>query len=251
MTHKSPTIHKSLCLFAVLAVYGTLAAGATTIDLEASADNTLYESPTGALSNGAGEFCFAGTNNMGNRRRTVMRFDLAAIPATAQVLSVTLTLHLSQKPPAAPATTASVHRLTADWGESTSDAGTPGGNGTMAAAGDATWIHTFSPGSLWATVGGDFVATASSTIPVDAVGSYTWGSTPELVADVQSWVDGTNANFGWLLQGDESVNQTARRFDTRENLLAAGPTLSVVYVDPIFADGFESGDTSAWTSVVP
>ncbi len=244
-------IHKSLSVFVLLACCGGLAAGAVIVDFESVADNTLYESTSGALSNGAGEFCFVGANSTGNRRRAVMSFDLSSIPAGSQILSVTLTVHLSQKPPAAPATTVGVHRLTAMWGESTSDAGTPGGNGTAAAVGDATWIHTFSPGSLWATAGGDFIAGASSSIPVDAVGSYTWGSTPGLVADVQSWIYGTNGNFGWLLLGDESTNQTARRFDTRENLTATAPTLSIVYLESIFADGFESGDTSAWSSVVP
>ncbi len=244
-------IHKSLVLCLLLAGFSHFAEAAVTTDFESTADNTLYESATGALSNGAGQFCFVGTTSMGTRRRAVMSFDLSSIPAGSQILSATLTVNLSQVPMAPTPTTVELHRLTAMWGESTSDAGTPGGNGTAAAVGDATWIHTESPGSLWATVGGDFVASASSTIPVNAVGSYTWGSTSGMVADVQGWIDGVSGNFGWLLMGDETANQTARRFDTREHTTATAPTLSLIYLESIFANDFESGDTNGWGVVVP
>ncbi|MBC7771163.1 MAG: hypothetical protein H7210_01580, partial [Pyrinomonadaceae bacterium] len=39
-------------------------------------------------------------------------------------------------------------------------------------------------------------------------------------------------NFGWLLRGNESSDQTAKRFDTRENTTAANRPTLVVTFDP-------------------
>ena len=41
---------------------------AAVVTVPASMDNTLYESPTGALSNGAGDYFFAGRTNHPVRR---------------------------------------------------------------------------------------------------------------------------------------------------------------------------------------
>jgi hypothetical protein len=47
---------------------------------------------------------------------------------------------------------------------------------------------------------------------------------------VQSWVNSPNANFGWILIGDELAIQTAQRFDSRQNsILANRPKLAVDY----------------------
>ena len=68
------------------------AAGGTVV-LTPSRDNTLYESPTGELSNGAGEYLFAGSTLNGNRRRALLAFDVAGqLPAEATIESATLTL---------------------------------------------------------------------------------------------------------------------------------------------------------------
>jgi hypothetical protein len=69
----------------------------------------------------------------------------------------------------------------------------------------------------------------SASQSVDATGFYSW-SGPALVADVQSWLDNPQNNFGWVLIGNESVPQTAKRFDTRENIETSfRPALSVQY----------------------
>src|SRR5438094_7248895 len=79
---------------------------------------------------------------------------------------------------------------------------------------------------FWTTQGGDFSATVSASQSVGAIGSYTWSSV-QMVADVQSWLDNPTINFGWLVRGDESVNATAKRFDTRES--ASPPVLTIQY----------------------
>lgn len=106
----------------------------------------------------------------------------------------------------------------------------PEGSGGAAATGDATWLHTFYSTAFWTNPGGDFSPTASAATMVGGFGSYTWGSTPELVADVQEWLDNASINFGWLLAGNEAASPTAKRFDSRENLTESfRPKLTVDY----------------------
>ena len=69
--------------------------------------------------------------------------------------------------------------------------------------------------------------TVSGSQSVGLAGQYTWSS-PQMVADVQSWLDNPASNFGWLVLGDESAAATAKRFDTRES--ATPPVLTIQYV---------------------
>ena len=80
--------------------------------------------------------------------------------------------------------------------------------------GDATWIHGFFPSTKWVTPGGDFSATTSASITMEDEGSYVWGPTDQMTADVQAWVDDLSNNFGWILRGNEGENKTTKRFDT-------------------------------------
>ena len=66
-------------------------------------------------------------------------------------------------------------------------------------------------------MGGDFSPDASAAAAVAGIGSYTWASTSQLVADVQNWLDDPAANFGWLVLGDESKSKTAKRFNSKDN----------------------------------
>lgn len=195
-------------------------------------DNTLYQDVNGLLSNGKGTYCFVGVTGNGDRRRTLMAFDVAAsIPAGATINGVTLRLNMSKTNAAAPSTPVSLHRVTKDWGEGASNAASPNeGDGAPAAPNDATWKHTFFSSQLWTALGGDFSSTASGAAFVGGLGAYTWTSTPQMVTDVQSWLDAPTGNFGWILIGTESGTTTAKRFDTRENLVVANqPLLTIDY----------------------
>jgi len=188
---------------------------AETVLLEPSQDNTLYESSQGALSNGKGEFLFAGKTEDFGLRRAVLAFkDLNTIPAGATIQSVRLHLFLSKED--SPETTIRVFRLTADWGEGTSDADGPEGGGISATTGDATWDHRFFDNMLWSNRGGDFAGTQSAAIAVDQFGAYMIESTAAMVADVQGWLDNPAGNFGWILLAAEDV-KSARRFNSREH----------------------------------
>jgi hypothetical protein len=130
--------------------------------------------------------------------------------------------------------TVSLHRLTADWGEGTSHASGDEGGGATSTTGDATWTHRSFNSETWQQAGGDFVAQASASALVNEIRSYTWGSTAEMVADVQAWVDDPATNFGWILIGNESANATSKRFDSSENPTTANrPSLVVTYASPV------------------
>ena len=203
---------------------------ATTVALGPSQDVTLYEDSTGQLANGAGEGIFAGrvgTNTAGKLRRALIKFDVSAIPASATITSVSLAMVSVQ---GNPPTQNSLHRVFASWGEGTSHAGGNEGGGTTAQLNDATWTSRFFGTPLnWATPGGDFTAAATTTATVASLGTTTW-SGGTIVNDVQSWVAGPATNFGWLLQGDETVMSTTMRYDSRQNsTVASRPVLTVIY----------------------
>lgn len=195
-----------------------------TIVLEPSKDNTLYESDTGDLSNGSGAYFFAGRVagfGGGAKRRGLIAFDVAgSIPAGATINSVTLQLHVSLTAFLPPETNVTLHRVVRDWGEGISDSNfMGGGQGAIPSTGDATWIHTLFDTDFWTNPGGDFSVTASAGQSVGGIDFYSWGSTAAMVADVQAWLDDPSTNFGWLIRGDENIIQTAKRFDSRENLI--------------------------------
>lgn len=228
--------HRLAVAAIVLAAVGP--AEAETATLTPSADNTLYESASGSLSNGAGAYLFAGNTGSNqtdaqNTRRALLRFDVAgAVPAGATVTAASLTLRASRVASSA-ARTLGLHRATTAWGEGSSNDTGNEGDGTAAQSGDATWLHTFHATGFWASPGGDFVASASASQSVTTSSAvYTWTSSA-MATDVQGWLDTPSSNHGWIVLGDESTSATAKRFDSREATTAANrPTLIVTYTPP-------------------
>lgn len=196
-------------------------------------DNTLFS--TGDTSNGAGPQIFSGRTGSFRgfiKQRAVLEFDVAgAVPAGATITGVTLTLHLERAGNEVEERH-TLHRVLAEWGEGTSAAG--GGQGGPVTDGDATWLHTFYPGQFWTTEGGDFVAdlSAHTMVPpmdIDPI-PVTWGSTSQMVIDVQLWLDNPDDNHGWLLMGNEEGANTARKFSSREHANETQrPVLTIEY----------------------
>ena len=202
-------------------------AGATQITLNPIKDNTLYESADGSVSNGAGGHIFSGKTRQGEIRRAVIAFDIAGnIPTGATISSVSLRLNMSKT--SGGTATVSLHKLFADWGQGSSDALQNEGKGIDPASGDATWVHRIFNIANWETAGGDFAEMSSASTAVGGLGPYSWGPTPEMVADVQTWLDNPDSNFGWALIGDESSNKTTKRFNSMENFIARSWPVLVV-----------------------
>jgi hypothetical protein len=218
-------------------------ATAATVTLPASKDNTLYFSNTGQWSNGGGQYIFSGRNAISEQRRAVIAFDLSSIPAGSTIQSAALTLHLSRT--IFGPTSVELRKLTKDWGEGTADADSNEGGGTVAGPGDATWLHTFYDTQFWTTPGGDFSAVVSATTIVDSSfvpGFFTWGSTPEMVADVQGWLAAPSTNFGWAVRMATTGPGTSKRFDSRENPNASvRPRLVITFIGPTDVPGGGAG----------
>jgi hypothetical protein len=203
---------------------GLLPAAATCsaaiVDIPALKDATLYESSTGALANGAGDFFFAGRTLQAagaSLRRGLIEFDiLSSIPAGSIINSAELTLHASFS--RATNTVISLHLLTREWNEGTTNAaGLEGSGGAPVTGNDVTWTHAVSPGTAWSAPGaaGDFSLLGSSSQTISVLNAlYTWTG---LQNDVQSWLNNDATNHGWLLLGDESASATSVQFGSRTN----------------------------------
>jgi hypothetical protein len=218
----------SLILAAGLGGIGLSLANATTINLNPVKDNTLYEfvPADGDRSDGIGIHFFAGRTDQAEKRRGVLAFNVAgSVPPGSTITSVSLTLNMSRTL-VNTARTVELRKLLADWGEGTSDASGQEGQGIAATTNDATWRHRFFNTIFWTTLGGDFSGTVSASQSVGGIGLYVWSST-QMVADAQSWLDNPASNFGWLVLGNEAINDTAKRFDTRESTIP--PVLTIDY----------------------
>ncbi len=209
---------------------------AETVMIEATQDNTLYESPQGALSNGVGLFMFVGQTNENQSRRAVLAFkNLDAIPSDAQIQSVKLHLYLSRE--RSDETVIRLSRLAADWGEGRSHATGQEGAGAGSTADSATWIHRFYSNLSWNSPGGDFSPTPSAQMSVNATGFYSFESTDSMVADVQDWLADPASNYGWIMV-DGDITQSAKRFNTREGIISRAPMLEVEYTSADSASDF-------------
>lgn len=229
-----------LCLMAIGGVEGAAAASHT---LQAAADNTIFSENTN--SNGAGQHLFTGRIAPPNTdvRRALLRFDLSTLPPGATIREARLRLVMNKT--IAGATPVRVHRLTASWGEGSSDAFGEEGTGIAPAAGDATWLHREFSGTPWASPGGDFIQSASATTSVAGNGPHLWEGAG-LVADVQRWIDFPQENLGWILIGDESQGPTAKRFASRQHPSASDrPLLELVLDEPGHYDVWRSTHFSA------
>jgi hypothetical protein len=243
--NKSLPINQTL----ILLVLFFFAVNSVSAQITATRDNTLYENINGDISNGSGEHFFVGRTGVelsGRIMRGLVAFEIVEqIPQGVIITDVRMTLHMSRT--SSGPQVVDLHRVTTNWGEGTSDAPNNEGSGAQATNFDATWVHTFYPNSLWTNTGGDFVGSSSAAQMVDTVGFYTWGSTTEMIADVQNWIDNPSENFGWLLMGNESSEQTSKRFDSKENItLANRPVIIITYEfpnePPIAVDDDESTD---------
>jgi hypothetical protein len=207
---------------------------AVTVELSADKDNTLYETANGDLSNGSGDYFFVGRSNQNvgfSIKRGLLHFDISSIPQGSSITDVTLEVTSN---PGNGATTITLHKVTTDWGEGTSDAPGQEGGGAAATSGDATWTMNFFNSSSWSNVGGDFESSPLATAQVPSNPGTFAISSEGLTAQVQSWVNNSANNFGFILLGDETTSETATQFSSRENS-SGQPKLIIDYLPPIQA----------------
>ncbi len=236
--------NRQLLIGLVLELACAATAAADTVLLQPRKDNTLYSESQNT--NGGGQGLFVGTTVNNDYRRSIISFDVAsAVPAGSTIESATLTLHTSRSTFSAQPVVIHLHRCLAPWGEGTVVGIRGEGFGGPPGPGDATWSFNAFGSSSWATPGGDHAASSSgTTLVLTALDFYTWPSSPGIVADVQSWLDSPQANFGWVVISEQEAARvvTAKRFDSRENIEPAfRPVLQIVYRPPVLTDGGTDG----------
>lgn len=199
-------------------------AQAATVTLHPNLDNTIYSESGNSNATGG---LFSGVTNGGNIRRALMEFDMASggIPAGSVILSVSLSVTQTKIGPAG-AANFELRPLLAAWGEGSSNGS---GTGSPATSGDATWNFRMFNTDSWSSPGGDFGSASATTSMGTALNTYTFNSTPNLVADVQGWLDSPASNFGWLLRASSESGTSAREFGSRESALAQQPSLVITY----------------------
>ena len=223
-----------------------------TLELEAVADNTLYESEVdnppvlNELSNGEGIFLFAGRTGFdaGFRlRRALLKFDLSVLPAGSGIVFAELVLYHSRAAPGSPPSEMTLHPVSQNWGEGASDAAGPEGQGAFAQPGDATWFRPIYDSGRWQLPGGDFaVSPSASTVVGELVGDFVWPCTQAMLDDLNAWANAPEQNFGWVLLGFEDGGMNAHRFHSREHPdTETRPRLRIAYRPPgtLLVDGFE------------
>lgn len=212
---------------AVLAYAAVPIARAAVVTLQAASDTSLFESkPDADL--GATSLV-SGTNQLFSRGRALFRFDTAGIPAGALVTHVQVLIEVTRRPDpdqhGGPADSDfSLYRMFVSWGEGTGSDAT----GSVAVPGAATWNERHFGSTPWASPGGqigtDFANNPSATTSVSDVGDYTWGSSSELVDDVQSWIADPASNHGFILiSQSENLLGSGRRFGAIEQPGASIP----------------------------
>ncbi len=90
---------------------------AAQLDLFPQQDNTIYETISFPLSNGASQYLFTGrtgNNNDNALRRAVLKFDLNQIPDRSTINSVELVLTVSRQ---VNNSNVSLHLTESDWGK--------------------------------------------------------------------------------------------------------------------------------------
>lgn len=142
------------------------------------------------------------TSLLGGNRRALVHFDLSAcgLPASPQILSAELTVHLSAAPMLS--RTHDAHRVTGAWTETGVTWNTQPGFASLASASVLTG------------------STAGATLVFD------------VTADVSGFVSGASANHGWLvkdtLEGD--LAGATGTYSSREHAtVAQRPVLAVMY----------------------
>ena len=214
---------------------------AATILLQPVADTTLIEfAPTNNL--GGSTFVNAGTaGQIGARNRGLYKFDFRSIPPNSKIKSAAVTLEVVQEPGSGGISSMfDLHRLLKSWGEGDKYTNVSPGLGVSATVDEATWNSRFAlTTNTWTSPGAsnDYATAVSSSTPVYGVADFPhFNSTPQMIADVQMWLDNPASNFGWLLKSEsEATAKTARGFGSREFAGAdvnSPPYVAVEFVPP-------------------
>lgn len=156
--------------------------------------DTYLELASPTTNYGSNDDIFIDRYDASYHRNSLIRFTgLSNIPSNATITSVVLTLYNYQSNGAP---TLDLHKVLRDW-----------------VLAEATW-NIYSTGNSWGTggcenFGTDCTAGASASTTATPSSYIQWGSTSQMVADVQSWVNGSATNNGWLVVRQDAGEDNA------------------------------------------
>ena len=171
--------------------------------------------------------------------RSILRFDLSAVPTGATILSATFEMYYFYTRTSS-TESLRLHRALRDWTET-----------------GATW-RTYDGVTNWTTQGGDYDAAivASATLTATVNVWKSWNVTPL----VQGWVSGAYPNQGMLLESPPASGNRERHFYSSDYVTnpALRPKLTIVYVASDLSTSTKSvsnatpviGETVTYTIVV-
>lgn len=150
----------------------------------------------------------------GLQERTLLEFDLSAIPVATQIDSAEIKLYVYFWN--GTNGTVRARNITNDWTE---------GNG---GASGVTWNYRDKNGPLpWTTAGGDYNPAAAGSFFVKSTDWYTMNITNL----VQKWINGSTPNYGIILTSPPAAVAVLSYYPSRESVLYASqrPILTVSY----------------------
>jgi RHS repeat-associated protein len=157
----------------------------------------------------------------GSRRRSLIRFDLSAVPSGSTLSRADLALWRSSE--SGKPETVDAHHPRRGWSEGS-------GGGTCTGDG-ASWQGP--EGNLrWSQAGGDYAGTKEASISIPENAAARW-ETFNLLALAQKWVDGTTANRGVLLKLPSDETRESGRYVTflSDDASSSRPKLTLEYAD--------------------
>ncbi|MHB1390160.1 MAG: DNRLRE domain-containing protein [Thermoleophilia bacterium] len=154
--------------------------------------DTAYENAQPTFNHGAEAYLRVADSPASGTARSVIKFDLSGIPATATVVSSSMSFYqMGQGDTSTP--TLNAYYLTRDWTE---------GTGSGSATGDgATW-NSYNGVSPWTLAGGDYAGAPVGIVAPDSTAAWVSWSLPALT---QSWVNGSISNRGALVKQNTEV----------------------------------------------
>jgi hypothetical protein len=251
-------------VFGCAAVTWAPTASADVVTIPASQDATLFGASAANNNSSSGPGMFVGSDGMSRPKRGLIEFNIPAfVPAGATITSASLSLVLGQVAGSdTTPRTIGLFDVTLNWaGGTNGTTGFPGpgfggtGQGFAPNLGDATWNFSKFDTTSWNTPGGggDFVSTesAATVVSQDLNTPYVWGSTAQMVSDVQGWLDGTLPNFGWLLKNDsEGSPTTFRAFYTSEGAIEQSVPQFAPLLTVDFVKGAPVPEPSTWAMLL-
>lgn len=183
---------------------------------------------------------YAGRRSTGEYQRPLIKFDLSSVPATATILSATLTLRCTSEDTTLDVTF-TLRRSLVEWFEGNKSGEVPTEDGS-------TWNYRNHNGSVaWSGgagggAGGDYVISSEAVGSFTVTASNTYVSC-DVTSDVQAFIDGTWTNHGWWILPVSTGLGTRKEFASSSS--ATGdyrPKLVVEYTWPI--EGESEGTSS-------